>query len=61
MGGGVIFDPGGNIIYSYACGFAKKENNQADGLSSIKCTTFRRGEILILRENKKEFYPSYQT
>ena len=28
--GGVIFDPGGNIIYSYTWGLGKKMNNQVE-------------------------------
>ena len=66
--GGVIFDLGGNIIYSYNSGLGKKWIIKQNGLSlgtlgssSIECVTFRKREILILGESKKESYPLYQS
>ena len=67
-GVGVIFDPRGNIIYSYVLRMGKKwiiKKNGLDfgtlGLSSIKWEKFGKGEMLILGESKQESFPSYQT
>ena len=64
MGGwgeGVIFEPGGNIIYSYAWGLAKKMNNQEEWIGfgdywiviNKLCNIQERRDIDLERKQKR--------